>query len=275
MNRSVKFEAVVVVANRCEIARRGVSSVRATGPKAIEVFHRADAGSPAERETDIAVEITGATPVAANLDSAQVLAIAKSHAPCAIHPGYGFLSESADFLRAGQTAEVAFVGPAADVIDLVDDKVRARAFVQNAGFPVAPSANEDDDPATFAQRAFAVGFPLFITSARAASSATSVTAGPTSSALSKTRAISMADDKLSQFERDGHAVSEDQVAAIRAPIVEDYSWQSSALYSTSRLWDDGILDPVISRNALGMSISASPNTPNTPIAEPSYGVSRM
>jgi 3-methylcrotonyl-CoA carboxylase beta subunit len=82
----------------------------------------------------------------------------------------------------------------------------------------------------------------------------------------------LADIKLRQLARDSQTLSAEQVGAIREPVLTDYRRQSSAIYSTSRLWDDGILDPVDTRNALAMAISASLNVP---IGDPSYGVFRM
>jgi len=82
----------------------------------------------------------------------------------------------------------------------------------------------------------------------------------------------LADVKLRQLARTGEELSAEQIAAIRDPVLADYRRQSSALYSTSRIWDDGILDPVDTRNALGIAISAALNTP---IAAPSYGVFRV
>lgn len=82
----------------------------------------------------------------------------------------------------------------------------------------------------------------------------------------------LADVKIRQLARDGQVLSIEQIAAIRDPVLADYRRESSALFSTSRIWDDGILDPLDTRNALGMAISASLNTP---IAEPRYGVFRM
>tara|TARA_E500000318_G_scaffold78156_1_gene73077 strand:- start:34604 stop:34996 length:393 start_codon:yes stop_codon:yes gene_type:complete len=79
-----------------------------------------------------------------------------------VHPGYGFLPENAGFVAALDKAGVTFVGPTSEVIDLMGDKIRARAFVEGRGFPVAPSAIEDDDPATFVERSRAVGYPLLI-----------------------------------------------------------------------------------------------------------------
>jgi acetyl/propionyl-CoA carboxylase alpha subunit len=152
----------VLIANRGEIALRILRTVEALGLTAAVVHHAVDADTPAVRAARKTIEITGATPVAAYLDGAQIIAAAQQLGAGAIHPGYGFLSENAGFARAVAAAGLRFVGPTPEAIELMGDKVRARAFVQKHGFPVAPSAIEDDDPATFAARAQAVGFPLLI-----------------------------------------------------------------------------------------------------------------
>ncbi len=152
----------VLVANRGEIAVRVLRTVKALGLEGIVVYHAADRGSPAVAMADQAVEITGATPVAAYLDAQQILAAAKKTGAGAIHPGYGFLSENKSFCEAVESAGIRFIGPTPEQIDLMGDKVRARNFVQKAGFPVAPSAIEDDDPATFVERSRKVGAPLLI-----------------------------------------------------------------------------------------------------------------
>ena len=152
----------VLVANRGEIAVRVLRTVQSLGLKGLVVYHAADANTPAVRLADEAIEITGDTPVAAYLDAAQILEKAKGAGAGAIHPGYGFLSENAGFCRAVEAAGIVFVGPTPEQIELMGDKVRARAFVEKAGFPVAPSAIEDDDPATFVERAKLVPFPVLI-----------------------------------------------------------------------------------------------------------------
>jgi acetyl-CoA/propionyl-CoA carboxylase biotin carboxyl carrier protein len=152
----------VLIANRGEIALRILRTVQALGLEAVVVYHAADAATPAVAAADQAIEIAGATPVAAYLDGAQIIAAARESGAGAIHPGYGFLSENARFARQVAEAGIVFVGPTADAIELMGDKVRARAFVAERGFPVAPSAIEDDDPKTFSERARAVGFPLLI-----------------------------------------------------------------------------------------------------------------
>ncbi|MEM7467251.1 MAG: carboxyl transferase domain-containing protein [Pseudomonadota bacterium] len=78
--------------------------------------------------------------------------------------------------------------------------------------------------------------------------------------------------KVRQMERNGETVSEEQIAAIEEPIAREYERKASAYYSTSEIWDDGILDPVDTRNALGMAIAASLNAP---IDEPNYGIFRF
>lgn len=152
----------MLVANRGEIAARILRTVRAMGLRALLVAHEMDAGSPALALADDVRWITSSHPVAAFLDGDQILAAAQDMAADAIHPGYGFLSENADFARAVMQAGIAFIGPAPDTIELMGDKVRARNFVERNGFPVAPSAIEDDDPGTFLDRARRLGAPLLI-----------------------------------------------------------------------------------------------------------------
>jgi acetyl-CoA/propionyl-CoA carboxylase biotin carboxyl carrier protein len=152
----------LLVANRGEIALRIIRTARRLGLKTVVVAHEADRGSPASAAADEVVAIHGKTGVAAYLDGAQIIEAARCTGAGAIHPGYGFLSENAPFARAVAAAGIAFVGPTPDAIDLMGDKIRARAFVAQRGFPVAPSAIEDDDPATFAARARALGGPLLV-----------------------------------------------------------------------------------------------------------------
>ena len=152
----------VLIANRGEIALRIVRSVQRLGLRAVVVYHAIDAGAPAVARADQSIEIHGSTPVAAYLDGTQIIAAAARAGAGAIHPGYGFMSENAGFARACREAGLVFVGPAPEVIEKMGDKVTARAFVARGGFPVAPSAIEDDDPGSFIERARAVGFPLLI-----------------------------------------------------------------------------------------------------------------
>ena len=153
---------VVLVANRGEIAVRIIRTVQKLGLQSAVVYHEVDAQSPAVMSADHAVEISGKSPVSAYLDSDQIIAAALSVGAGAIHPGYGFLSENAAFARAVEEAGLVFVGPSPEAIELMGDKIRARNFVARNGFPVAPSAIEEDDPATFLQRARTIGAPLLV-----------------------------------------------------------------------------------------------------------------
>jgi acetyl-CoA/propionyl-CoA/long-chain acyl-CoA carboxylase, biotin carboxylase, biotin carboxyl carrier protein len=152
----------VLVANRGEIALRVLRTVKSMGLRGAVVYHAADCDAPAVAAADIAIPIAGKTPVGAYLDGGEILRAAAKAGAGAIHPGYGFLSENAVFARRVTEAGLAFIGPTPDAISLMGDKVRARRFVAGRGFPVAPSAIEDDDPATFAARAAKVGVPLLI-----------------------------------------------------------------------------------------------------------------
>jgi acetyl-CoA/propionyl-CoA carboxylase, biotin carboxylase, biotin carboxyl carrier protein len=159
---SIRRFSCVLIANRGEIAVRIIRTLRTLGIKSVVVYHATDADSPAVRLADQAVEIAGAAPVAAYLNGAQIVEAALATGAEAVHPGYGFLSENAGFARAVAAAGLTFIGPAPEAIELMGDKVRARKFVERHGFPVAPSAIEDDDPASFVDRASKVGFPLLI-----------------------------------------------------------------------------------------------------------------
>ena len=153
---------VVLVANRGEIAVRIIRTLQKLGLQSAVVYHEVDAQSPAVMSADHAVEISGKSPVSAYLDGDQIIAAALSVGAGAIHPGYGFLSENAAFARAVEEAGLVFVGPSPEAIELMGDKIRARNFVARNGFPVAPSAIEEDDPATFLQRARTIGAPLLV-----------------------------------------------------------------------------------------------------------------
>ncbi|MCG5486787.1 MAG: ATP-grasp domain-containing protein [Sinorhizobium meliloti] len=159
--RNLPF-ATVLIANRGEIAVRIIKTLRELELRSAVVYHDLDAGAPAVSMADMAIAISGRTPIAAYLDSAQIIAAAREAKVGAIHPGYGLLSENAEFARAVIESGFAFVGPTPESIQLMGDKIRARNFVQRNGFPVVPSAIEEDDPASFIQRARSIGGPLLV-----------------------------------------------------------------------------------------------------------------
>lgn len=152
----------VLIANRGEIAVRVIKTLQKLGIRSAIVYHEVDARTPAVLMADIAIMITGRTPISAYLDGEQIIAAARESQAGALHPGYGFLSENAAFARAVTAAGIAFIGPSSESIALMGDKIRARNFVQQNGFPVAPSAIEEDDPQSFISRARAIGAPLLV-----------------------------------------------------------------------------------------------------------------
>ena len=137
----------VLIANRGEIARRVIRACREAGLRSIAVYSDADADAPYVRLADDAVHL-GPTPATESyLSIERVLAAAKESGAEAIHPGYGFLSERAEFARAVVNAGLVFIGPTADVMDAMGRKDRARAIAERAGVPVTPQFDPDAVPA--------------------------------------------------------------------------------------------------------------------------------
>lgn len=135
----------ILIANRGEIAIRIARTCKALGIEAIAVHSVADRASLHVRHCDRAIELTGPSPAAGYLDAEQIVAAAKQAGADAIHPGYGFLSENADFARACSDADLIFIGPSAEVIGQMGDKIAAKAIADRAGVPTVPGLSDDDD----------------------------------------------------------------------------------------------------------------------------------
>jgi acetyl-CoA/propionyl-CoA carboxylase, biotin carboxylase, biotin carboxyl carrier protein len=128
----------VLIANRGEIAVRIERTLRRLGIESVAVYSDGDAGAPHVRGADRAVRI-GPTPARESyLNAERVIEAARRSGAEAIHPGYGFLSESAEFARACAEAGLAFVGPGPEAMALLGDKVAAKAIAEEAGVPVLP-----------------------------------------------------------------------------------------------------------------------------------------
>ncbi|MBY0610930.1 MAG: ATP-grasp domain-containing protein [Beijerinckiaceae bacterium] len=155
----------ILIANRGEIACRVIRTLNAMQIASVAIHHRVEANARHVRMADEAVEIAGETPIAAHLDANAIIAAARSVNADAIHPGYGFLSENAAFARAVADAGLTFIGPNAETIALMGDKISARSFAAAHGVPVAPSVMPTQDIDTFAQEAARIGFPLLIKAA--------------------------------------------------------------------------------------------------------------
>ena len=156
----------LLVANRGEIARRIIRTAQRLGIRSIAVYSEADAGMPFVVEADEAVCVGPANPAQSYRNTDAILAAAKSTGAQAIHPGYGFLSENAEFARAVEANGLIWVGPSADAIDAMGDKINARNLMAEAGVPVAPGTH---DPAATVEAAIeavaTIGYPVMVKAA--------------------------------------------------------------------------------------------------------------
>src|SRR5271170_4700075 len=156
----------VLVANRAEIARRVVRTARRMGIRAVAVYSDADADLPFVREADDAVNIGPAQPAQSYLDAAAVIGAARKTGAAAVHPGYGFLAENADFARQVVAAGLTWIGPDPAAIEQMGDKIRARNLMERAGVPVSPGSREPvTDVAAALAEADRIGYPVMVKAA--------------------------------------------------------------------------------------------------------------
>lgn len=153
----------ILIANRGEIAVRVIRTARKMGIQTVAVYSSADRESPHVRLADEAVLLGPAPSVASYLDIDKVLKAAMVTGADAIHPGYGFLSENAEFARAVSDSGITFIGPSAEAIELMGSKLAAKATVKAHGIPLVPGTDEPINDAQEALRiADQIGFPLLI-----------------------------------------------------------------------------------------------------------------
>lgn len=153
----------LLVANRGEIACRIFSTARRLGIRTVAVYSEADAQALHVKSADSAICIGPANATDSYLNVAAVIAAAQQSAADAIHPGYGFLSENAEFASACKQAGIIFVGPPADAISTMGSKTAAKQLMQSAGIPILPGYHGEEQDADFlATQADEIGYPLLI-----------------------------------------------------------------------------------------------------------------
>ena len=156
----------ILIANRGEIACRVIRTCRKLGIRTVAVYSEADADAQHVRQADEAYPIGGPRPAESYLRGDAILEAAKRSGAQAIHPGYGFLSENADFADAVENAGIVFIGPKAASMRKMGSKAGAKDLMMAAGVPVVPGyTGEDQSPSGLSREAARIGFPLMIKAA--------------------------------------------------------------------------------------------------------------
>ena len=151
----------VLIANRGEIAIRVARTLREMGIVSVAVYSEIDREAPHVREADEAFLIGPAVPAESYLNIEKIIATAQEAGAEAIHPGYGFLAENADFAKACAAADIVFIGPPAEAIEEMGSKTRAREIMAAAGVPIVPGATEPaKDVAAARVQADEAGYPV-------------------------------------------------------------------------------------------------------------------
>jgi acetyl/propionyl-CoA carboxylase alpha subunit len=154
----------LLIANRGEIARRIQATCRELGIATVAVYAEPDRGAPFVREADEAVPLGGASPAESYLRIDALLDAARRSGADAVHPGYGFLAERADFAEACRAAGLLFVGPPPEAIAAMGSKLEAKRRMSQAGVPLLPSAEVAGGaaPAALAEAARELGLPILV-----------------------------------------------------------------------------------------------------------------
>ena len=181
----------VLVANRGEIAVRVIRTLRSLGVRSVAVFSDADADARHVREADTAVRIGPAPAAESYLSVERLLEAAARSGAQAVHPGYGFLAENATFARACAEAGLVFIGPPAEAISLMGDKIRAKETVKAAGVPVVPGGRDPE----LAQAAHELGAPVLL----------KPSAGGGGKGMRLVRDLALLDDEIAAARREARA----------------------------------------------------------------------
>jgi acetyl-CoA/propionyl-CoA carboxylase, biotin carboxylase, biotin carboxyl carrier protein len=151
----------VLIANRGEIAIRVARTLKEMGIGSVAVYSEIDRDAPHVREADEAFLIGPAVPAESYLNVAKIIETAKEAGAEAIHPGYGFLAENAEFARACAEAGIVFIGPPPEAIEAMGSKTKAREIMAEAGVPIVPGATEPAvDVEAARKQAEEAGYPV-------------------------------------------------------------------------------------------------------------------
>ena len=165
MTGAARLPACVLIANRGEIASRIIRTCKRLGVGTVAIYSDADRSAPHVSAADHAVRIGPAPAAESYLNIPALIGAATSTGADAVHPGYGFLSERADFAQAVAEAGLTWIGPPPDVINSLGDKVAARRLAQASGVPVAEGIEEDEGDAALASAIESMGLPVMIKAA--------------------------------------------------------------------------------------------------------------
>lgn len=152
----------ILIANRGEIARRVMSTCHRLGIDTVVVYSEADKDLPYVKEATEAYSIGESPAPKSYMNQTKILQIAKEAHVSAIHPGYGFLSENASFIKRVESSNMIFIGPTSEVVALMGDKIKARQTMIDAGVPVVPGSNDAVDVETAAHIASDIGYPVML-----------------------------------------------------------------------------------------------------------------
>src|SRR5436309_8553731 len=153
----------ILIANRGEIGLRIMRTARRLGYGVVAVYSDADGDALHVREADEGVHIGGSLPAQSYLRIEAIIAAAKAVGADALHPGYGFLAENADFAQACRDAGLVFIGPSPQSIEAMGNKAGAKAIMQAAGVPCVPGyQGADQSDAAMLAEAQTIGFPVMI-----------------------------------------------------------------------------------------------------------------
>ena len=153
----------ILIANRGEIACRVARTAQRLGIRTVAVYSEVDAGALHVKSCDEAWLIGPAPPRESYLRGDRILDVARKSGAQAVHPGYGFLSENAEFAQACARAGVTFIGPPVAAIEAMGSKSAAKALMEKAGVPLVPGYHgENQDPALLQKEADKIGYPVLI-----------------------------------------------------------------------------------------------------------------